>query len=174
MFSRQERGITREPVFHYSKGLIFFSLPWSSDWLVEAHCESCLLYNEVPFPRSFGWGEKLKLMYIVSTYELPRWRDLLDRHFFSVDPLNCMFNSIEISGLFNLFDFTLNFAFWDSVHESKYLHSYTNQWLYFRMHFPKTFQPVKPIIFMPKILCEYVNVRMWNRCVINRRVLTKF
>jgi hypothetical protein len=84
---------------------------------------------------------------------------LLDRHFVSVDLLNYIFNSIEISVLFNLLDFSLHFAFWNSVHESKYLHSYTNQWLYLRMHFPKIFQPVKPMFLMSKILCECENVK---------------
>jgi len=70
---------------------------------VRAYCGSCLLDNEVPFARSFGWDEKLtthlhsvKIRAPVMTEEI-----LPDRHFFSIDPLFPLFNAIEISVSFN-------------------------------------------------------------------------
>jgi hypothetical protein len=56
---------------------------------VRAHCESCLLYNEVLFPRSFCWGEKLTVhLHSVKLCASAMTQEILpNRHFFLVDPL---------------------------------------------------------------------------------------
>jgi len=46
-------------------------------------------------------------------------------HFFSVEPLLPLFNAIEIPVSFNLLDFTLNFAFWGSVHKNEHIQTQT-------------------------------------------------
>ena len=84
---------------------------------------------------------------------------LPDRHFFSVHPLLPLFNSIEISVSFNPLELTLNFVFWGSIHNNKYLHSYTNCGLYLLMHFSKAFKPVKPMFLVSKVLCECERVK---------------
>lgn len=138
---------------------------------VRGYYESCVLDNEVPFARSFGWDEKLtthlhsvKLWASVMTEEI-----LPDRHFFSVDPLPPLFNSIEISVSFNLLDFTLNFAFWCTVHKNEHIHTLTRGYTCACILW-KQFNPCNQCFWCPRF---WVNVRVWRRCWINRRVLTK-
>jgi hypothetical protein len=73
-FSRQERGITRQPRFHYSKGQVFYSLPWCSDLLWEPIASLVYWIMRFPSRDHLAGMRSWQLIYIVSSYKLPWWR----------------------------------------------------------------------------------------------------